>query len=332
MHQLIESYIRAGFAGLYLVTHEEVRAERDLGTAAASLGYGLHTWSVTSGLLNVQSGAARRELTDPVEAVNAAADLPERTILVLKDFHQFLGDASQPASPLVTRSLKDRLRECRGGNKVILVTACLQRLPPELEKEFTVLTMPLPDAGVLRGLAGGLAESAALAADDASLDAAADAARGLTTPEAEDILALSVVRHRRLDPAFIADEKAKAIGKDGILELVQERAGVQDVGGLDGLKEWISRRRNAFSREAAAFGLPPPRGILILGIPGTGKSLAARAVSSVLGVPLLKLDAGRRHAVLEVVDLARGLVGAAKHGTLNQQLFRNLQGDDRVQL
>ena len=132
MHQLIESYIRAGFAGLYLVTHEEVRAERDLGTAAASLGYGLHTWSVTSGLLNVQSGAARRELTDPVEAVNAVADLPERTILVLRDFHQFLGDASQPASPLVTRSLKDRLRECRGGNKVILVTACLQRLPPEL--------------------------------------------------------------------------------------------------------------------------------------------------------------------------------------------------------
>lgn len=303
MHELIESHVRAGFAGLYLVTHEEIRAEGDLRTVAEKLGYGLHIWSVAAGLLNVQAKSVRADLTDPVDAVNAAADLPEKTLLVLRDFHQFLGDGGQPASPLVTRSLKDRLRECRGRNKVVLVTACCVRLPPELRKEFTVLTMPLPDAGVLRGLAAGLAESAGLAADDAALDAAADAARGLTTPEAEDILALSVVRRGRLEPAFIADEKARAIGKDGILEIVEAKAALDDVGGLAGLKGWLSRRRHAFSREAAEFGLPPPKGILILGIPGTGKSLTAKAVSSVLGVPLLKLDAGR---------LFGGLVGESE--------------------
>jgi len=109
-------------------------------------------------------------------------------------------------------------------------------------------------------------------------------------------MALSVVRGRPLDPLLIAAEKAQSLKKGGILEVVDTPADLADVGGLDALKAWLLRRRTAFSPEAAAFGLPLPRGILLLGIPGTGKSLTARATAGVLGKPLLRLDAGRLFA------------------------------------
>jgi SpoVK/Ycf46/Vps4 family AAA+-type ATPase len=95
---------------------------------------------------------------------------------------------------------------------------------------------------------------------------------------------------------LIATEKARTLKKGGLLEIVETQASLADVGGLDALKAWLLRRRSAFTPEAAAFGLPTPRGILLMGIPGTGKSLTAKATASVLGKPLLRLDAGRLFA------------------------------------
>jgi len=129
-------------------------------------------------------------------------------------------------------------------------------------------------------------------------DKVLDAACGLTTIEAENAFALSVVEFKSVDPVIVAREKAEAVKKNGLLELVEARESLDSIGGLDVLKDWLLKRRNAFGRRAIEYGLPTLKGLLILGIPGTGKSLTAKATAKVFGVPLLKLDAGRIFAGL----------------------------------
>ncbi len=295
MKDQIVAYMRAGFAGLYVVTHEEVRAEALLKSAADELGYGLFAWSMCTGIANPDTGTLDGVL-DPVEAVEALQGLPEKSMLVLKDFHRFLGDANQPASPLVLRTLREQIRQARTTAKVIVVLGGDLQLPDDLAKEFTVLDLPLPDQEALRQMAAGIAESAELSIDEATLTAAAESARGLTTQEAEDVFALSVVRQGGFDPVFIAREKARTVRKNGILDIIEPTETASDIGGLGHLKTWLAKRRRAFSPEAKAYGLPTPKGVLILGIPGTGKSLTAKAASSILERPILRLDAGKLFA------------------------------------
>lgn len=295
MHEKLVDRIRAGFSGFCIVTAEEARAEDTIRAVADELGYQLHCWSITDGLLCPVAGSVR-EMPDPLDAVNAVNDIPERSILVLKDFHHFLGENGQPTDPVLLRATRDRIRDARCTAKVVIVTGCAISFPIDLQKEFTTLEMPLPDRSTLQAMAGRLVESAGIDVDDSTREGAAEAARGLTTVEAEDIMALSLVSHRTLDPVMIAREKAVAIGRGGILELVEPSETAADIGGFGNLKGWLSKRRNAFGREAREFGLPHPKGILILGIPGTGKSLTAKVASSILGRPILRLDAGRLFA------------------------------------
>jgi ATP-dependent 26S proteasome regulatory subunit len=296
MREKLKNYLRAGFAGLYVVTFEEIRAEADIKAVADELHYTLLSWTVSDGILNTTGAGQVQNVTDPVEAVTALNDMPEKTVLVLKDYHQFLGDSMQPASPLVTRTLKDGLRQARCNAKAIVILGCKLMLPPELEKEFAIIEMDLPNRDALATVARNIAESAGIETDDATIDAAAEAARGLTTTEAEDIMALSIVSNRTHDPVLIAREKAQTVKKNGILEIIEPKETVADIGGLDNLKTWLQKRRNAFTQQAVEFGLPTPKGVLILGIPGTGKSLTAKAASSILERPILKLDAGKLFA------------------------------------
>ena len=277
------------------MTQEEIRAEATLKLAAESLGYDLHAWSAVDGMLDVCTGSSD-PLTDPVQAASALSDLPEKTILLLRDFHAYLGDASLPADPLLVRTLKEQVRRARCSSRALVILGCRLVLPPELEKEFTVLHTALPDRTELRTLAAAIAESGGVNPGPEALERAAEAARGLTTQEAEDVMALSIVRRQPLDPVLIASEKARAVKKAGLLEFVESERSLQDIGGLDGLKTWLQRRRCAFTPEAEAFGLPSPRGILLAGIPGTGKSLTAKAAAQILGKPRLRLDAGRLFA------------------------------------
>jgi SpoVK/Ycf46/Vps4 family AAA+-type ATPase len=118
------------------------------------------------------------------------------------------------------------------------------------------------------------------------------------TTEAEDAFSLSVVETDGLTPAVVAREKAQAVKKNGLLELIEAQESLDSIGGLDVLKDWLLKRREAFSPRAIQYGLPTPKGVLMLGIPGCGKSLTAKATASVFGVPLLRLDAGRIFAGL----------------------------------
>jgi len=294
MRQQITNYIKAGYAGLYLISHEEARVEAELKAIATGIEHQLFAWSITDGLLDTKKGTVR-ECNDPMEVLNAVTELPEDSILLLRDFHQFFDDPN----PVLIRRLKDQLRESRKSGKTLVVLGCRLNLPPELEREFTVIDIALPGFEELNAVLKGITESTEQPMPRTEIVSdLVDAARGMTTTEAENAFALSVVESGEPNAPLIAREKAQAVKKNGLLEIIGTKETLADIGGLDLLKDWLLKRKEAFSPRAREYGLPMPKGLLILGIPGTGKSLTAKATAAVLGVPLLKLDAGRIFAGL----------------------------------
>ena len=288
MKDKLTNYIRAGYPGIFLVSPEEARVEAVLKAVADTLGYGLHAWSVTTGLIDTNDGSSR-SAEEPLEAIRAIGDLPEKTLVVLRDFQAFLDDGN----PVLVRALREELAVAKTRAKVIIILGCRQVLPPEMEREFTVVEFDLPGKDILGEVLANICESSGVPLPrDEAREAVLDAAMGLTTIEAENAFALSAVEARKICPDLVAREKAAAVKKNGLLEVVEVRETLDDIGGLDALKDWLVKRRDAFGPRAREYRLPSPKGCLILGIPGTGKSLTAKAVASVLGRPLLKLDAG----------------------------------------
>jgi len=290
-------HFKAGFPGLYLVSAEEQRVEAELRQAAKLAGFRLHFWTTVSGLFDVEKGTSQACL-DPLEALEAIGSLPEKSVILLKDFHLHLLDPN----PILLRKLKDTLAVAKTKNRTLLILGCRLCLPPELERELTLVELRLPDAQVLNVVLSGILTSAKLP-EPASREAILSALSGLTTQEAENALARSFVELGRLDPVRLGQLKAQSVKKQGLVELVERVPTLDRIGGLDRLKDWLLKRRKAFTRDARAYGLPSPSGLLILGLPGTGKSMTAKATASVFGVPLLRLDAGKLFA---------GLVGGSE--------------------
>ena len=275
MKNHIIKYARAGYPGLFLVSHEEARVEAELKSAADQLGYGLHAWSTTGGLVDTATGESR-DLPDPLAALEAAEGLPERSFLLLHDLPLFLEDGN----PVLIRRLKDTLRAAKATAKMLVLLGCRANLPPELERECVRLDFPLPDREALAVVLDGIVASAELKEITEEVrNAALDAAAGLTTVEAENAFALSVIETGAIEPRVVAREKAHALKSNGLLEIVATTESLEGVGGLDQLKEWLRKRRNAFGQAARDYGLPSPKGLLIVGIPGTGKSLTAKATA-----------------------------------------------------
>jgi SpoVK/Ycf46/Vps4 family AAA+-type ATPase len=294
MRKKIINYIRAGYPGLYLVSSEEQRVALEMTRIAQELKYNLVFWSVVDGLVDTQKGT-NNSANDPLEALIAIKDLKEKTLILLRDFHLFLEDPN----PILIRQLKDVLQMAKTKSKTLIILGCRMVLPPELERELTVIEFALPGKEELGAVLGGIMESAGIKnMENEQREKVIDAASGLTTIEAENAFALSVVQSKAIDPVIVAKEKAQAVKKNGLLELIETKETLDSIGGLDVLKEWLLKRRHAFSQRAIEYGLPTPKGLLILGIAGTGKSLTAKATAKVFGVPLLKLDAGRIFAGL----------------------------------
>lgn len=286
--QLIR-YARAGYAGLFLCTPEEARAEAIVKAAADELSRPLHAWSITEGLVDTTSGSVR-SCPDPVAALERVDALEGSSVVLLRDFAACLAEND----PVVVRKLRDTLRLAKVSGKLLVILGVWKQLFPELEREITRLDLPLPDGEELGQVLDGILQSASLGdLDSAIREATLAAAGGLTTLEAENAFALSVIETGSIEPSLIAREKAQALKKSGVLEVVETTESLASIGGLDALKAWLLQRREAFTKRARDYGLPVPKGMLVLGVPGTGKSLTAKATASVFGVPLLKLDAGR---------------------------------------
>jgi len=294
MRDKIANYIRAGYPGIYLVSCEETRVEAEMKAIAQGLEYRLFGWSITEGLVDTADGHTQ-SAQDPIELMTAVDELPKDTVILLKDFHQFL----EEGNPVLVRKVKESLRVGKTKGRALVIVGCRLALPPELEREFVMVQFVLPDKTQLGVVLDNIAESAMLPKpEEDAREQLLDAACGLTSIEAENAFALSVVESKQLGSGIVAREKASEVKKGGLLEICSLAASLNDIGGLDMLKAWLVQRRDAFGRDAKAYGLPNPKGLLIVGIPGTGKSLTAKATAVVFNRPLLKLDAGRLFAGL----------------------------------
>ena len=295
----IINYVRAGYPGIYLVSAEEVRVEAQIQSVAQTVERTLYAWSVTEGLVNTTDGTIQ-EASDPVTGITAVAELPENSIVLFRDFHQFL---DQP-DPILIRAVKDALRHAKAKGKTLVILGCRSVVPSELEHEIVMVQFALPDKEELGVVLDNIANSAELPKPESeSRQLLLDSACGLTSIEAENAFALSIVESGTFSPTLVARQKAAEVKKNGLLEVCPSPGSLDDIGGLELLKAWLRQRKEAFGQNAADYRLPSPKGLLIIGIPGTGKSLTAKATASVLRRPLLKLDPGR---------LFGGLVGQSE--------------------
>ena len=292
-------YARAGYAGLFCCTAEEVRAEAEVKAVAEALGRPLHAWSLTTGFVDTSSGTVLT-CPDPVAALEAVEAIEGDCLVLLRDFAALLKDRD----PVLVRKLRDTLRHAKASGKLLLLLGVWKPLPPELERELTRLDLALPGPELLGELLDQLLSNAGIGNPPSEIrEAVIRAATGLTTMEAENAFALSLIEADTIQPSLVAREKAHALRSGGLLEVIETEATLDAIGGLENLKAWLIQRGEAFTERARTYGLPVPKGMLVLGVPGTGKSLTAKATASVFGVPLLKLDAGR---------LFGGLVGQSE--------------------
>jgi len=293
MQNQLTTYLRAGYPGLAIISSEEARAEAEIAAACRTLKRVLHAWSSTEGLVDLKDGRVT-PCADPLEVLQILdrlfANEDPRHVILLRDLQLHLDQSD----PLLVRRIKDMLRVAKARGHAMILLGCRLRLPPELEHEITHVDFSLPDAKRLGTVLDGIIGSCKL--KDLSADTRGPALRsalGLTTTEAENAFALSVVETNGIDHRVIAREKARTLKRNGLVEVIGTATGLGDIGGLGQLKEWLERRAGAFGGEAEAYGLPSPKGLLIVGIPGTGKSLTAKATAGAFGLPLLRLDMGR---------------------------------------
>ena len=295
----LEILLRARYPILYLVTPEEERALAELQALGRQLGKEVHQWSCTEGF---DGEPATR---DPLAAIEHVRQAAGRGLYVLRDMHPFFGNAA------VVRRLRELGQAVKQGAKSVVLVSPVVTLPPELTSEVTLVDMAPPDAEMIQQM---LAQAGQLAGRPVRMDlleqeAFVAAARGLTAAEIANGLARALVTHGALDSRatrVMAEEKRQVVRKTGVLEHLEAGGALEAVGGLDALKAWLRKRWRAFGRQAREFGLPEPRGLLLVGAPGCGKSLVAQCVARQWGLPLLRLDVGR---------LMAGLVGASEENT-----------------
>jgi SpoVK/Ycf46/Vps4 family AAA+-type ATPase len=288
----LETLIRARYPIVYVVSWEEERVESAIRQIAADRGKKLYQWTITQGMV-LNPSNRNDATTNPIQALDFVMDSRDPAVFLLKDFHAFLNDVT------IIRRLRDLTLALKRSFKTIIILAPLLKLPMELEKEVTVLEYSLPSMEELDALLEGIIQSVrANSQIDVNLshsqrEQILKAAMGLTANEAENVFAKSLVEKRRFDVDVVLSEKEQIVRKSGILEYYPATEAFSGVGGMDYLKDWMDKRTVAFTEKARAFGLPNPKGILLLGVQGCGKSLSAKAVASLWKLPLLRMDVGK---------------------------------------
>ena len=275
----IAALLRARNPLIWIVSREEARVEGYVFEAAASAGYGCKTWDTAAGVCEIDGRSTRIGSTDPgdtLAAIKSAADgNGERCVWIMRDLPAWLDG---PIGITTLRALRNLARQlpgvARANAQAVVVLSPRAVVPEELAGHATVIEWPLPDreeiAAVLDAAIDSLPdEIRENAATNGSRDRAIDAAVGLTGEEAAACYARSLVQLRRIDPGLVAAEKKRVVARERVLEWFDPLPGGLDaVGGLDLLKAWLKQRALAYSPAARAYGLPAPRGALLVGVPG----------------------------------------------------------------
>ena len=293
----IDVLIRAKYPIVYIVSWEERRVEAALQQVCVKLQRSLHTWSVTQGMkpqVNRTTGPAKPSaLPGELEALALVHEAPEYSVFLLKDFHVYMKDSR------VVRLMRDLAGRLRGRTQTLFIVSPTLNLPVELEKDVTVLEFPFPEPKEIQEQ---IEQAVEAVKDNPNVDVNLSAeatemlvrsAQGLTADEIESALARSLVEKKALCVDQIIEEKKQIVRKSGILQFYPADSALSDVGGHDLLKEWLQHREKSFTDAAREFGIPYPKGILLLGVQGCGKSLVAKAISAAYSLPMLKMDVGR---------------------------------------
>ncbi len=291
----LEILIQAQYPLIYLLTPEEERAEAALAAMTKLKPQRrLHVWTVTRGIVEASNprSMTQHNTQSPQPAIQWVLDHKDPGIFVFKDLHDFLDNTE------VKRWLRDAILALKGSNKTIILMSPVQVIPVELEKDIVVVDFPLPGMSALEEVLEQHLERlprAPFLTSDVR-EKLVKAALGLTIDETDKVYRKAVVTTGKLTETevdIVLSEKKQLIRRNGILEFIEEDETIDSVGGLEELKRWVSQRSDAFTERARAYGLPQPKGMLILGVPGCGKSLIAKTTSRLWGLPLLRLDMGR---------------------------------------
>jgi ATP-dependent 26S proteasome regulatory subunit len=301
-----ELLLRARHALIYVPTREEERVEAAIARSAQQQGdRGVYIWDFVEGYQGNpnDSGFGKR---NPLQALEFVEKIPASvpTIFVLRDFHRFLEDVA------VSRKLRNLARLLKSQPKTIVIISPQLTVPDDLGEVMTVLEFPLPGIVEIKGeLERLIAGTGQTPLEPRVLDEWVRSCQGLSMERIRRVLAKAIATHGALqadDVELILEEKRQTIRQTQILDFYPATQQISDIGGLDNLKEWLLRRGGAFSEKARQYGLPHPRGLLLVGIQGTGKSLTAKAIAHHWHLPLLRLDVGRLFA---------GLVGESESRT-----------------
>ncbi|MGG6292794.1 AAA family ATPase [Leptolyngbya sp. AN02str] len=294
MREELSILVQAQYPLIYLVTSEEERAEQAIAAIAQIKPQRrIFVWTVTHGIVEFGQprNVTQHNTVSPEAAIEWVIRQREPGIFVFKDLHPFID------SPAVTRWLRDAIAGFKDTQKAIVLMSPVQNIPIELEKEVIVLDFPLPNMTELdEVLTQQLEVTRSRRITTETREKLLKAALGLTRDEAEKVYRKAHVTTNRLTEAevdIVLSEKKQLIRRNGILEFIEEDETIDSIGGLEELKHWLHQRSNAFTERAREYGLPQPKGMLILGVPGCGKSLIAKTTSRLWGLPLLRLDMGR---------------------------------------
>lgn len=300
----INNYQKASYSGLFVLTHEEHRLESELLLLRQTRpDVSIHSWDAQKGLVFIDG---ENHINHPEETRISTTLLEyvqnykyENAIFILKDFHLHFDKV------INIRLLRNAWNRLKSKGNMIIIVGHKFTVPPELHKEIQLLDYDLPGRDALlerfnfikssidrsRAEAG---QPELVVADDI-LDSALEAARGMTHNECENAFALAWTATKRFDSSFVDavfQEKIAQLKKNGLLTYLEPNISFDNVGGMNGLKQWLIARKKAYSKDAREYNLPLPKGMLLASVPGTGKTLICKAIAREFDCPLFSLDIG----------------------------------------
>ena len=302
----IEIYLRSRFTVVWVASYEEDRIITTLKTLCERTNRRLVTWDIAAYFKSVGDAAAMPDARDPKTALEAIAKAEgdRDSVFVLKDFHHCLNN-----QPVITRQLRNLAHALKSTRKTVIITSPSAKVPDDLRDDVFLMEFAPPDIEEMRGILDRFVQNPQIKVQltDLGREKVLRSALGLSSNQAQRVIGKSIVAEIKSPEGvvtkpsgtfnesgidMITAEKKGIIRESGALEFFAPQETIADVGGLEVLKGWLRQREKAFAKEARDYGLPPPKGIALIGIPGTGKSLTAKMVASLWHLPLVRLDVG----------------------------------------